>query len=89
MKLLLFIFFTSTFSVSASPQVFDLSDLIEKIRSGVSATDYCNEKAALSVKQAKKSNAPLEAQKSIQDWVSIACSLDVKNKLDAISKEQV
>ena len=66
-----------TFSVKSDERVFYLEDLSKKINSGMSATQYCEEKAKISEDQAKRSNAPKEVQVQIKKWVSIACTLDI------------
>lgn len=78
MKLLISVsFLFLSFTVDSNERVFNLDDLKNKVDSGVTATEYCNAKANISFQQAKDSNAPLEAQKLIKEWVSVACSLDI------------
>ena len=61
----------------AEDRLFHLEDLADKINGGMTATKYCEEKANISLSQAKASNAPIEAQKQIKYWVALACSLDI------------
>lgn len=62
---------------AASERVFNLDDLADKINAGQTAKQYCEAKAAESVRQAKASGAPADALKPLAEWVAIACSLDV------------
>ncbi len=63
--------------VHAQSRIFWLEDLPDKVDSGVSAREYCANKARLSVSQAKAEKAPLEAQRQLMQWVAVACSLDI------------
>ncbi len=70
----------SAFTINAGERVFHLGDLEEKLNGGMTADQYCSEKANISVAQAKASNAPIEAQNQIKQWITIACSIDVINE---------
>lgn len=78
MKIITLVFlFLAAIYVNASERVFYLEDLAGEIDGGMTADQYCSQKAENSVRQAKASNAPIEAQSQIKKWVSIACNLDI------------
>ena len=84
-NVLIIVFLSFTYSVSAQPCIFHLKDLADKINSGMTADQYRSAKANASLAQAKAANAPLEAQKEIKQWVAIACSLDIIDKTKRIN----
>ncbi len=61
----------------AETRVFYLEDLVDKLNGGMTSEQYCQEKANVTVAQAKASNAPIQAQVQLKQWIAIACNLDI------------